>query len=430
MDTLLRDLLAIFAVSVAVLWVSHKLRLPSVVGFLLTGVVAGPHGIGLVRASQQVETLAEIGVVLLLFTIGLELSFERVARAGRALLVGGPLQVVLTTVAVAAVAVAWRVPLPLAILAGLLVSLSSTAIVLRVLQDRAELDTPHGRTIMGALIFQDLAFLPMMLALPFLAGGEGAGAAHLLRIAGGVLALVLVLFAGRWVVPRLLFQVATIRSREAFLLAILVLGLGIAWLGSQAGLSLSLGAFLAGLLLSESEYAHEALASTASLRDLFTSFFFVSVGMLLDLAFVATHLPVVAAVTLGVLLLKIGPAALAAAAAGLPLRSAVLSALALAQVGEFSFVLAGAGLDAGLLEGHAFQLFIAISVLTMVLTPFVISAGSLPLMLPGRRWREERGDGAVVRALPRDQLLIVGFGLNGRNLAHAARHAGIPYTVL
>jgi len=437
----LTDVVVILGLSLGVILLSRRARLPLVLGFLLTGVIAGPHGLGLIKAVHEVEILAEVGVILLLFSIGIEFSLGSLVRIWRSVVVGGSLQVVLTGLATFFLARAFGQTPREAVFTGMLVSLSSTAIVLRLLQERAEIDAPQGKSALGVLIFQDMAIVPMMLFTPLLGVGEGDVAGPLLGLLGkGVLIVGLVLVAAKWVVPWLLFQVARTRNREIFLLATVGMGLAAAWLTSLAGLSLALGAFLAGLVISESEYSTQALGEVLPFKEIFLSFFFVSVGMLLDLSYLTRELLSVSLTALLVLALKAGVATLAVRLLGFSLRTALIAGLALSQVGEFSFILSRTGIQFGLLPGEHQQLFLAVSVLTMAATPFLMAAApavsDAVTGLPLPRWLlgatqdpggEGEGEGAELRS---DHLIIVGFGINGRNLARAARVAGIPYVVL
>jgi CPA2 family monovalent cation:H+ antiporter-2 len=440
---LLTDIVIILGLNLVVILASRRARLPLVLGFLVTGIIAGPHGLGLIQAVHEVELLAEVGVILLLFSIGIEFSLGSLVRIWRSVVFGGALQVGLTVLTVFLLVQFLGRPPREAIFVGMLASLSSTAIVLRLLQVRAELAAPHGRPTLGILIFQDMAIVPMMLLTPLLAVGGGGLVEPLLGLlAKGVLIVVLVLVAARWVAPWLLFQVARTRSREVFLLATAAMGLTAAWLTSLAGLSLALGAFLAGLVISESEYGAQALGEILPFREIFLSFFFVSVGMLLDLSFVVGELGTVLGATALVLVLKAGLITLITRLLGFSLRTAIITGLALSQVGEFSFILSRTGIEAGFLPGTQEQLFLAVSVLTMAATPFIIAASPafadtvlklpLPMGLVGApSGRDVAVDGAEGTAGGlSDHVIIVGFGVNGRNLARAAKVAGIPYVVV
>ncbi len=434
---LLNDIVIIFGLSVAVLFVCHRLKVPAIVGFLVTGIIAGPYGLGLIRAVHEVEILAEVGVVLLLFTIGIEFSLEKLLRIRKTVLLGGSIQVLLTILVTFFVVNRLGQPVGESIFIGFLISLSSTAIVLKLLQERAEVDSPHGRTDLGILIFQDVIIVPMILLTPLLAGAAGrSGEFFFIITAKGIAIIGFVIVSAKWIVPRLLYQIARTRSQELFMVCIIVICLSVAWMTSSAGLSLALGAFMAGLIISESEYSHQALGSILPFRDVFTSFFFISVGMLLDVGFLFEHPATIAFIAVGILVLKSFIAGLAAFLLGLPLRTAILAGIALGQVGEFSFILSETGMEHGLLIGDAYQMFLACSVLTMAATPFVIALSPrlaelvLRLPLPEKVISGFSPVAEIEAKRKKDHLIIVGYGVNGSNVARAARFAGIPYAII
>ena len=434
----LSDIVVICALALGVIFVCRRLAIPTIVGFLLTGIFAGPHGLKLVSQVKVVDHLAEIGVVCLLFTIGLELSLKSLSRIKFIVLLGGAFQVVVTLIAGVGLASALGMPLNQSIFFGFLISLSSTAIVLKILQQRAETESPHGRISIGILIFQDIIVVPMMLVTPILAGkAEDIGFALLLLVVKAIVVVLATVIAARWIAPRVLYQVAKLGGREIFLLGVILLALGVAWLTSAMGLSLALGAFLAGLIVSESEYSHRALGNVLPFRDLFTSLFFVSIGMLLDVNYVIANPMPLLAVTICIVLLKFMIAGASAILLGFPIRTAVLAGLALSQIGEFSFVLSEAGIGVGLVQTDIYQLFLGVSVITMIATPFLVSFGQsaadmmakLPMpqrLKLGFRPLEEN------RITPRltNHLIIVGFGPNGQHLCHAASVAKIPYVII
>jgi len=438
---LFKDVLVIFSLAIGVLLVCQRIKLPTVVGFLLTGILAGPYGFGLISAIHEVEILAEIGVVLLLFTIGVEFSLKEFVRMKKSVVLGGSLQVVLTFLLSFAISIQLGRPFNEAVFIGFFISLSSTAIVLKILQEKAQFDSPHGRMALAVLIFQDIIVVPMILVTPLLAGevanlGKSLGFLAL----KGIGVFVLVAVSARWIVPGLLYQIARSRSRELFLLSVLVMCFGVAWLTYLAGLSLALGAFLAGLIISESEYGHHALGNIVPFRDVFTSLFFVSIGMLLDLGFLIKHPDQVALITIAAIVAKTFIATVAVLLLGFPLRTAIIAGLTLCQVGEFSFILARFGANYGLLGGDTFQLFLAVAVITMGLTPFIMAlapkAADVTLRLPlparlktGFSTRSESVSAQQVQKLA-DHLIIVGYGLNGRSVATAAKTAKIPYVIL
>jgi CPA2 family monovalent cation:H+ antiporter-2 len=428
----LQDLLVVFALGGLVVYAVRKIKLPAIAGLLITGAVIGPHGLSLIEDAGRVELLAEIGVVLLLFTIGLESSLARLLEMWRTLLFGGGGQIVLCIGLVALCS--WRAGHGLGqpLFFGFLAALSSTASVLRLLGERAELGTPMGRIVLGVLLFQDLCIVPLMLLTPILAGqGSGAGnvAWTLLRSLGLVVAVVV---GARRVLPPVLSGVVRTRSRELFLTFLLVLCLGTAYLTSLAGLSLALGAFLAGLAVSESEYSHQALAEAIPFRDAFGSLFFVSIGMLVDVGFLARHPLWVLSVLIALWVIKTVTASLPVLLLGYPLQLALPVGLALAQVGEFAFVLSRSGLTLGLIGAEHNQVFLAVSVASMLSTPLLLEVGSrLRRRVPDERLA--RGAAAVSEAPTgelRGHVVIAGYGINGQNLAKALGSAQIPYAIL
>jgi len=434
---LLNDIVVIFGLAIAVLFICHRLRVPAVVGFLLTGIFVGPYGFGLVKAVHEVEILAEIGIVLLLFTIGIEFSLEKLLQIRKSVLMGGSLQVLLTFLATLFIARRFGQAFGEAVFIGFLVALSSTAIVLKLIQERAEVDSPHGRTTLGILIFQDIIIVPMILVTPLLAGATGnLGESVLVLLAKGIGIILLVMVSTKWIVPQVLYQITRTRNQEVFLLSVVVICFGVAWLTSKAGLSLALGAFLAGLIISESKYSHQALGNILPFRDVFTSFFFVSIGMLLDVGFLFQQPGTIALIALGVLVLKSIIACFATVLLGSPFRTSILVGLALSQVGEFSFILSRTGVEHGLLAGNIYQMFLAFSVLSMAATPFIITLAPraadiiLRFPLPKRLISGFYPVPEIKVKNKKDHLIIIGFGVNGRNVAHAARVAGIPYAVI
>ncbi len=434
---LLNDVVIIFGLSVGVLFLCHRLRVPAVVGFLLTGIFVGPYGFGLVKAVHEVEILAEIGIVLLLFTIGIEFSFERLLKIRKPVLMGGSLQVLLTFSATLLIARRFGLAPGEAVFIGFLVALSSTAIVLKLIQERAEVDSPHGRTTLGILIFQDIIIVPMILVTPLLAGETGnLGESVLVLLAKGVGIILLVFASTKWIVPQILYQIAKTRNQEVFILSVVVICLGVAWLTFMAGLSLALGAFLAGLIISESEYSHQALGNIQPFRDVFTSFFFVSIGMLLDVGFLFGQPGTIILIALGVLVLKSIIACFVTVLLGFSLRTSILVGLALCQVGEFSFILSRAGVEHGLLTGNIYQIFLAFSILSMAATPFIIILAPrmaniiLKIPMPKRLISGFFPVSQIKVKSKKDHLIIIGFGVNGRNVARAARLSDIPYAII
>ena len=434
----LGEVVALLVVSVFIAYVCYRLRLVPIAGFLIAGVLIGPGAFGLVEDLELINTLAEIGVILLLFTIGVEFSLDKLARIGRLIFIGGGLQVVITVALVAGLLALFGVSWAVGVFTGFLVALSSTAIVLKLLADRAESDTPAGQLALAVLIFQDLAIVAMVLLVPML-GGEGGTWIDLAKALGTALAIVAaVLLLARRAVPWLLHLIAHTRREELFLLTVVALCFGTAYVTSLAGVSLALGAFLAGLVVSESRYSDQALSEVLPLRTVFNAVFFVSVGMLLDLSFVVARPGLVLAAAATVLVIKALVTGGAVLALGYPVRIAAATSLALAQIGEFSFVLDRAGRTVGLspagLGATGEQTFIAVVVLLMLGTPLLVQAG------PGAgRWLERRwprkdatldGIEGESEAALEDHVIVVGYGPAGQRLVTVLKDTGIPFLVV
>ena len=426
--TFLRDLAVVLAASFPALFLCRRLKLPQVVGFLVTGVAIGPHALGWVREASRVESIAGFGAALILLFVGLEFPLRRLKALGRISLVAGTLQMALTAAAGAALSRAFGSAPSTAVFHGLLVSVSSTAVVLPILKQRDELVAPYGRRFLAVALFQDLAVIPILLILPALGSGGGPGAAAVVARVGiaivGVVALVAV---ARQAAPRLLDGVARMGSRETFTGAVVLLVLAMVAAGEKAGVSAAMGAFAAGIVLGESDHVHEVAATLAPLHDLLSSLFFVSVGMLLEPVFLATHPLEVASVVAALVVIKTAAAFAALRAAGTVPRTALRAALALANVGEFSFVLATTGAALALLSGNARQLAVAATVGTLALAPFLVASGpALAVRLP-----EAAEDPAGEEEARRTRhIVIVGAGLNGTNVARVLQETGIPYALV
>jgi CPA2 family monovalent cation:H+ antiporter-2 len=434
---ILPDLLVIVGVGVVVVIALRRLGLPSIAGFIFAGSLVGPNALGFVKDTERVEAVAEIGVVLLLFGLGLELSLDRVRRLWKPVVFGGTLQVGLTILAAAGLASVGGVALPPALFLGCFAAASSTAIVLRGLEARGEIDSPYGRLTFGILIFQDLCVVPMMLLIPAFAGHETHLWAVLRPLGKAALVLVGILLAARLVVPQVLEVVARTRQRDLFVLAVLLVCLGTAWATTRAGLSLALGAFLGGLVVAGSEYRHQALSDLIPFREFFASLFFVSVGMLLDPQRLIDRPGAVALLLLAILVGKFLAVIETAILLRLGLRGAVLSAAALAHVGEFSFVLARAAKGTGLLAGNLGADLLSASALSMLLAPLLMEFS--PRLAEGAlrvRWLTRlldvrpAADARTAAQTWRDHVIVAGYGVAGEELCRALRACEIPYVVV
>lgn len=437
---LLKDIVLLLGLALVTLLIFRQFKIPSIIGFLVTGIIAGPHALGFVNNTHEVEQMAEIGVVLLLFTIGIEFSLKELLRIRQLVLWGGGLQVGLTIGLVALAASLAGFSLQQATFFGFLVALSSTAILMKLLMDAGEMDTPHGKAALGILIFQDLCVVPLMLFVPFL-GGAGKGITDVALVSVKALVVVVIAhFGARFAVPWIFSQVVRTRSRELFILTIIFIGFGTAWLTAQAGLSLALGAFIAGLAISESEYSHQVMGDIIPFRDAFISLFFISVGMLLNPESILSQPLTILAIVAFIVIVKFVVAAGAALVLKFPARVALTSGLILAQVGEFAFVLSQSGMKYGLLTEKTYQLFLASSVATMALTPLYLKfaqplaesiSSYLPRLLPTFLLKGSRTAGrSQVRYPMEGHVIIVGYGVNGKNVARVLTGNGIPHLAI
>lgn len=432
------DLVVLLGASVLVLFVSHRLRLSPIVALLLTGMLIGPSALRLIDR-ESVELFAELGVVLLLFTVGLEVSLVRLKRNWRPFLLGGGAQVVLTLAATAGIAVGlFGIAPPQAVFLGFLAALSSTAIVLKMYTDRQELQSAQGMVSATILLFQDFCLAPMIFLVPVLAGTADTSATGIAgRVGLGLLIVGLAFVTARTLMPRILDWIVGTRTRELFVLGALAICLAMSLVTARLGFSLALGAFLAGLIISESHYGHQVVAEILPLRDVFNSLFFISVGMLLDFGEVGRHAGLVLALGVALLALKATIAAVVTVWLGYAARVAVIVGLSLAQIGEFSLVLAGIGRELRLLEGAFFQVFLGAAILTMLVTPLLIELAprmaartpSVPLPRPLRRARMSAQPEESPKRLE-GHVIIVGYGVNGRNLCRVLSSTGVPFVVL
>ncbi|MDP4955311.1 MAG: monovalent cation:proton antiporter-2 (CPA2) family protein [Crocinitomicaceae bacterium] len=434
---ILNDILIILLAAVLMVFLLKKIKLPSIIGFLLTGILIGPFGLSLISKHHEIEQMSEIGVMLLLFVIGMELSLKQLMRIKRNVFLGGGLQVLLTisifAVSYTFLGASWSE----AVFAGFIFSLSSTAIVLKTFQDRKEIDTPHAKNALAILIFQDIIVVPMMLLAPILAG---EATDPILSLGGLLLKTAIVVlftwFAAKYLVSPIFYAVAKTDSKELFLLVTLAFCLAVASLTALAGMSAALGAFIAGLIIAESAYSHQATSIILPFRELFTSLFFVSVGMLLDLTFFKENALVILLLVCFLFVVKSIIVGAAVYLLNYPLRTVLLTGFSLFQVGEFAFILSKVGIDYGLLDAQSNQFFLSISIVSMMLTPFVFILSErllLPFLALEKKYSRKNMQNDSTTVYPeklQNHLVIIGYGFNGSNLARAAECSEIPYAVV
>jgi len=429
----LAELVLTYAIALVFILVLGRLRVPPIVAFIVAGAVAGPAGIGIVRTQDDVEILAEMGIVLLLFTVGLEFSLTEIRRIWQKVLIGGTLQIAATAAAILLLVLVfsgstttWR----LGLFAGLFVALSSTAIVLQELGRRNQLDSPHGRLVVGVMLYQDLCIVGLLLFVPILSGRTPLSVVPQVLAKAGA-AIGAVALVSRFVLPVLFRLVARSGRREAFPLAVLVASIGTAWASSLLGISMALGAFLGGLVLAESEYSHQAYAEIRPLRDILAGLFFISLGMLVDPSILVRQFPVIVAIAILLVFVKATVATGAFLAAATTMRVAATAGIVLAQVGEFSFILGRSGLEVGLLNPSQWQLLLAASIATMVVTPALVGLapriGSWMATTVKAAHSDEAGPEAAHLS---DHVVILGFGMGGQLLGRALRQLATPYVIL
>jgi len=419
--------------------IAHRLRQPVILGYLLVGIAVGPYSLGLVSDLELVETVATVGVALLMFTLGLEISVGQLRQVGKVGLWGGIAQIAVTfAIGLLIGLTLFHWTLPQAALFGLIISLSSTAVCLKILMERGELNSVHGRIMIAILILQDVGVVVMMVVVPLMSGAA-QNLPLALAIAAGkaVLFIGIAIVTGLWLLPWLMGRVGGVRTRELFLLTVLVLCLGAA-LGTQIfGLSMVFGAFFIGLVLRETKFAHQALAEITPLRDIFATLFFVSLGMLLSPAFVIEHWSSVVLMVVIIIFIKFLVVFGVVRFFGFSGKIALLAGAGLFQIGEFGFILAQGGVKAGIVSDQFYFLILSSAIITMLLTPLSINLASrlyhrLALAPVSRRLTAK---GVSPPPVPEtsevpDRVIIAGYGRIGQNIAQGLQDVGLPYIVI
>ena len=414
--------------------IAHRLKQPVILGYMLVGIIVGPHALGLVSDLNLVETMATIGVSLLMFTLGLEISFSQLKQTGKAGLWGGILQIVSTFTVGAVVAyLFFHDTLSESILFGLIISLSSTAVCLKILMDRGELDSVHGRIMVGILILQDVSAVVMITAIPFISG-EVQNVPLTIATTLGKTALFIgvAVASGLWLLPWIMGRVGGVRSRELFLLTVIVLCFGAA-VGTQVfGLPAIFGSFIVGLVLRETKFVHQAIAEITPLRDIFASLFFVSLGMLLSPTFVVEHWTSVLIMVGIIVVIKVTIVYLIMRSFKYSGRLALLTGAGLLQIGEFGFILAQAGVNSGFASGDFYSTIIAGAVVTMLLTPFAMSLVSRFYYRDGINYKAVSSNQIVALDSPACSggVVVCGYGRIGQSVVQGLEEAKIPYMIV
>ncbi len=424
------QLIIILGFSIPVIYVFNKIKLPSIIGFLITGIIIGPFGLRLIDDTAGIQFLAEIGVAFLLFTIGIEIQLSRFLKHLSEILLTGGLQILCTFIVGVCIGLAMQLSVSQSIFIGFILAHSSSALVLKILKDRSDEDAPQGRISIGVILFQDVMVVPMMLLIPFLAGESGPDALMIIwKLLKSVLIIVIILVAARYVIPIVLEKLVNMNMRDVLVISSVVITMGIAWITESLGLSLAIGAFLAGLALSDTDFTHQIISDINPFRDVFLSVFFVSFGMILNLDFLREHTGYILLTSLVIIVIK------AAIVFGLvklqqyPLRVALLSGVLLSQIGEFSFVLASQGFKSNIISDYIYQTFIGASVLTFIVTPLLVSLvyyvlARRNIFNPAQDAKPDSCTNAY------NHVIICGMGLNGRNLVRVLKDTAINYVII
>lgn len=432
----LTELLLLLLVATGVAILFEKFRLPALLGFLLAGVIIGPHGFGILSDGERIRLLAELGVVLLMLTIGLEFSFDRLRGMQNIAIIGGALQIFLS-IGVSLLFCWWRRwTFYDGFFLGSVIALSSTAIVLKYLIDRGEIDTPHGRIAVSILIFQDLAVVPLIIFLSAFGQSVGSvGTALAFAFLKTVLLLVGAFVVSRFLLPKFLFKVAVIRNREIFFLFSVVVCLGMAWVSGALGLSMAIGALLAGFMFANTGFSHQLIGDIIPFRHLFVSIFFVSLGLLFDVRFFLANIPLVLFVLGLVLFVNFVIMTLIIMIFGFPPRVAMVTGIMLSQIGEFSFILIQMARNFGHIHQELYQVLLSTAFLSLLITPLLFAM--IPSVLkflsrfvifgvPPRSWVKP----STTLASLNDHVILCGFGPTGRDLANAFKEENIPFVII
>jgi len=425
---LFKDILIVLAFAIPIIYFFNKLNLPSIIGFIVTGVLIGPSFLKVITSFEGINQLAEIGVALLLFTIGIEISFNNFIKNFKEILLIGSFQVLGTTAIGFLSGVIFGFNIQQSIFLGFLITQSSSSIILKMLSDRDEIETPHGKITTGVLVFQDLMVLPMMLLIPILGVSEQASIIEILyRIFISLVLILAIFFIARFLMPHLLFQLIQIQMRDVFIIGVMVLSFGIAFITQMLGLSFAIGAFIAGLIISETDYTHQVIGDIKPFKEVFTSFFFISFGMFLNFNDLISRLSDNLILIISIIVLKALIMIIIVLISKYPFRIALLTGIYLAQIGEFSFVMLLKGEEYSLLNESISKQFISISILTMLISPILLKISPfISSKIPD--FEKKKSDDFLNQL--KNHVIIIGYGLNGRNVSKVLKEAHIPYVII
>ncbi len=423
---ILQQFIIALVVAVVVVVILSRLKIPSVIGFLFTGILIGPHVLSLVHAGHEIEILAEVGVMLLMFTIGLEFSIKRILSMRHEVLVLGGLQIVFT-ISLVFILMKFLLGFNLqeSILASFVISMSSTAIVLKSLQDKGQLQSPSGRIMTGILLFQDICVVPLIILTPIIGKLNDVDITEILLKIGISFALIILIFyISKFLLPKLFDLICSFRINELFMILVLTLCFGLAILTNNLGFSLALGSFIAGMILAESDFIYQIEADVMPLKNVFLSIFFISVGMLLNVEFVINNPVNVATAAISILLVKTIIIAGIAKSFKTPLNISLLIGLGISQIGEFSFMLLNIARPLNFISDEYYQTFLSSSIISMMATPAFLGLGNILLN------RSELKQNIEGENTNEQHVLIAGYGVNGQNLTKIFKSLNIPYKII
>jgi monovalent cation:H+ antiporter-2, CPA2 family len=425
------QLIIILSFSIPVVFLFNKIKLPSIIGFLITGVIIGPFGLKLIDDTAGIQLMAEIGVAFLLFTIGIEIRLSRFLKHLSEILLTGGLQILCTGLVGVLVGLAMQLSVSQSLFAGFLLAHSSSALILKILKDRKDEGAPQGRISIGVILLQDIMVVPMMLLIPFLAGNSGPDPLIIIwKLCKSILIIAVLLAAARYAIPFLLEQLVNMKMRDVLVIASVVITMGIAWITESLGLSLAIGAFLAGLALSDTDFTHQIISDINPFRDVFLSVFFVSFGMILNLDFLRANAAYILSTSLAIILIKLAIVFGLVRLFGYPARVALFSGVLLSQIGEFSFVLASQGYKNQIISGYLYQTFIGASTLTFIATPLLVSLVYYLLTRKNSTDLKKPQGKPEEYAPVSNHVIICGMGLNGRNLVRVLKDTAIQYAII
>lgn len=442
----LPDLVLLISVAIVIIIIFQKFKIPSVIGLILTGVLLGPSGFKIVDDMDIISSLSELGVVLLLFTIGLEFSLSELSKLKRIVFVGGGLQVLITILILSLLTfilspfITSQIPFQKAIFYGMVFTVSSTPICLKILKERKELNQEHGKISLGILIFQDIAIVPLMIGVSFLSPSESSSAGKIAKELGLMILLGGGIFGGfRFFFPKMLRMISHLQAQEVWVLGGLALCFGAAYLSHLAGLSLALGAFIAGVVIAGSDESHKVAKTIEPIRDAFTAIFFMSLGLLINIKLEFIHFYII--VALGVILAKGAIVTFVSLILGNTTKVSILAAMALAQVGEFSYVLASAAVQNQIITSDIFQIILTAMVITMILAPGMIAFAprlafkAVPAIsfIPLHKlslYKKEKSIPKIDNDSVVPEVLILGFGVIGKNVSNVLKETKIPFQVM